>query len=202
MADEWVGRLEKAWADCGETAAMSAADWRFFKVRPGNYPGRRIAAMSYLLLRYRGEGLLAGLINSLHEAAVDDGYRRLEQSLLVAADGYWGRYLDFGLPAGGIVPALLGRERAADIVVNVLLPFAAARGQVEEHPELAEKACGMYRRYPVLAENTLEKHMRKQLGIGRYLVNTARRQQGLIHIYKTLCSQGKCGDCPMGGESC
>jgi hypothetical protein len=198
IAGEWVGRLEKAWAYSGETAAMSAADWRFFKVRPGNYPGRRIAAMSYLMLRYRGEGLLAGLINSLHEAVFDDRYRCLEQPLLVAADGYWGRYLDFGLPAGRIVPALLGRERAADIVVNVLLPFAAALGQAGKHPELAEKAHGMYRCYPVLAENTLEKHMRKQLGIGCYLVNTARRQQGLIHIFKTLCSQGKCGDCPMG----
>jgi hypothetical protein len=202
MADEWVGRLENAWADSGETAAMSAADWRFFKVRPGNYPSRRIAAMSYLMLRYRGQGLLAGLINSLHEAVVGDRCCCLEPSLLVAADGYWERYLDFGLPAGGIVPALLGRERAADIVVNVLLPFAAARGRAEEHLELSEKAFDMYHRNPVLAENTLEKHMRKQLGLGRYLVNTARRQQGLIHIFKTLCSQGKCGDCPVGGERC
>jgi hypothetical protein len=200
-ADEWVSQLEKAWADCGETAAMSASDWRFFKVRPGNYPSRRIVAMSYLLLRYRGEGLLNGLINRINEAAVDDGYRCLEQSLLISADGYWAKYLDFGLPAGGAVPALLGRERAAGIVVNVLLPFAAARGQAEAHPELTEKTSGMYRHYPVLAENSLEKHMRKQMGIGRYLVNTARRQQGLIHIYKTLCSQGKCGDCLIGGES-
>jgi hypothetical protein len=199
-ADEWVSRLEKSWADSGETAAMSAADWRFFKVRPGNYPSRRIAAISYLLLYCREEGLVAGLINSINELAVENGYRGLEQSLLVAADGYWGRYLDFGLPAGRVVPALLGRERAADIVVNVLLPLAAARGRAEAHSELSEKAFDIYRRYPALAENTIEKHMRRQLGIGRYLVNTARRQQGLLHIYKTRCSEGKCRGCPMSRE--
>jgi len=200
IADEWVDKLEKAWADGGETAAMSADDWRFFKVRPGNYPSRRIAAMSYLLLYGRGKGLLVGLMNSLDEAAVDVEYRCLEECLLVGAADYWGRYLDFGLPAGRVVPALLGRERAADIVVNVLLPLADARGQAEAHPELSEKAFDIYRRYPALAENTIEKHMRRQLGLGRYLVNTARRQQGLLHIYKTRCSQGKCQDCPMSRE--
>jgi hypothetical protein len=198
-ADEWAGRLETVWADSGGAAAMSADDWHFFKVRPGNYPSRRIAAMSYLLLRYRTEGLLSGLVNNLCEVAVEGGYRRLERALEIAAEGYWGSHLDLGLPAGGIVPALLGRERAADIVVNVLLPFAAAGGSAA-HPELAEKARAMYRHYPALASNSLEKHMRGQLGIDRHLVNTARRQQGLIHLYKTRCSQGKCADCPMSSD--
>jgi hypothetical protein len=197
IAEEWVGRLEKAWADSGDTAAMSAGAWRFLRIRPGNYPSRRIAAMSYLLLRYRGEGLLAGLIDSFNRAAADDGYHHLERCLLVAADGYWGRYLDFGLPAGRAVPALLGMARASDIVVNVLLPFVAARGDAGAHAGLSGRAIEIYRSYPTLAENTLEKHMKRQLGLSRYLINTARRQQGLLHIYKTLCSQGKCRDCPM-----
>ena len=197
IADELVDKLEKACAECGETPAMSAAVWRFFKVRPGNYPSRRIAAMSCLLLRYRKLGLLAGLMNSLDEAVVDVAYRWLEECLVVAAADYRGCYLDFGLPAGRVVPALLGRERAADIVINVLLPLAAVRGQAGAHTEISEKAFVIYRRYPALAENTIEKHMRRQLGLGRYLFNTARRQQGLLYIYKTRCSQGKCNGCPM-----
>lgn len=202
LAEDWVARLEKIWVTCRETAAMSEDDWHFFKVRPGNLPTRRIAAMGYLLLRYRGEGMLAGLIDRLGEAAIEAGYREMERALLVTADGYWGRYLDFGLPGERGLPALLGRGRAADIVVNVLLPFAAAWGRANERPELAGKASEIYRHYPVLAENTLERHMVNQLGIGRYLVSTARRQQGLLHIYKTLCSQGKCHECPIGRDSC
>jgi hypothetical protein len=61
------------------------------------------------------------------------------------------------------------------------------------------KAFDLYRHYPKLAVNTIERHMRNQLGISRYLVNSAQRQQGLIHIYKTLCSQGECHLCPIGG---
>lgn len=195
-ADDWFDRLEKVWAACRETATMTEDDWHFFKVRPGNLPTRRIAAMCHLLLRYRGKGVLAGLIDRLGEAAIETGYREMERALLVTANAYQDRYPDFSLPV------LLGRGRAADIVVNVLLPFAAAWGRANASPELAGKASEIYRHYPLLAQNTLERHMVNQLGIGRYLVDSAQRQQGLLHIYKTLCSQGKCQDCPIGRDSC
>ncbi len=194
----WVGRLHRAWASLGQAATMSAGDWYSFKVRPGNFPRRRLAAMSYLLLRYRDEGLLKGLINGLEKAPSETGRGGLERLLLVVVEGYWRSNMDFGLPAGRFVPALLGESRAEVTVVNVLLPFATAWGQAASRPGLAEKASQIYRDYPALAENTLEKHMRRQLGISRCLVNSARRQQGLLHVYKTLCSQGKCSECPLG----
>jgi hypothetical protein len=200
-AESWVIRLEKAWAAFGQTAAMSEGDWYSFKVRPGNVPRRRIAAMSYLLLRYRDEGLLAGLIHEMAKASSETGINTLERLLLVSAEGYWSGNMDFGLPSGRAVPALLGKSRAGAIVVNVLLPFAVAWGQADSRLELAEKASEIYRRYPASAENTLEKHMRYQLGINRCQVNSARRQQGLIYIYKTLCSQGKCRECLLNEDS-
>jgi len=69
--DNWEAKLENIWANCREQAHMSAADWRFFKVRPGNHPVRRLAAMSYLLLHYREKGLLAGLEEKLQAAGND-----------------------------------------------------------------------------------------------------------------------------------
>jgi hypothetical protein len=153
--------------------------------------------MSYLLSRYRRGGLLAGLVREFEETPLDGGRSGLEEALLVAAEGYWGRHLDFGVPRSRAVPALLGVNRAGVIVVNVLLPFAVAFGETGADPGLVEKAMEMYHRHPVLPVNTLERHMSRQLGIGRYMVNTARRQQGLIYIFKTYCSQGRCGECPI-----
>jgi hypothetical protein len=198
LPNEWVDRLESAWAALGQAGTMSAGDWHSFKVRPGNLPRRRLAAMSYLLLRYRDEDLLAGLINGLENASPETGRSGTAKALLVTAADYWGKHLDFVLPARRAVPALLGEDRADIIVVNVLLPFAAAWGQIASVLGLGEKAREIYRRYPALAENTLEKHMRRQLGTSRCPVSSARKQQGLLHIYKTLCSQGKCGECPLG----
>jgi len=193
--EDWEAKLEKLWAESGAKAGMSAADWCFFKVRPGNHPVRRLAAMSYLLLRYRQKGLQAGLKEALQEVA-DKACYFLEQALLVAPDSYWGRYLDLGLAALGPAPALLGKGRASAIIINVLLPFAYAAGLAGQK----EKAMLVYRNYNAPAENALVTHMRKQLGISKPFIATARRQQGLIHIYKTFCSQGRRGECPLNHE--
>jgi len=195
VSDGWAGRLRQLWGSHGVAETMDPGDWRSFKVRPGNLPRRRLAAMSYLLLRYRDEGLLAGLGRALENSTSENTRNRLEGSLVVAASDYWAENLDFGLPARGPVPALLGADRASIIIVNVLLPFVAAWGR----PALAEKAAETYRRYPALAENAPERHMRHQLGANRLVVNSVRRQQGLLHVFKTFCVQGKCPECPLGG---
>jgi hypothetical protein len=197
LDDEWVDKLEMLWSSCHERAAMSEDDWHLFKVRPGNLPVRRIVSMSYLLLRYREKGIFE-LVRSLHQETAEAGYGRLAKALQVAADGYWARYLDFGLPGQRGIPALIGSGRAADIIVNIILPFTTAWSQENSYHELARKAQEIYQHYPRLAENTLERHMRKQLGINGYLVNSAQRQQGLIHIYRTLCALGRCHECPLG----
>ncbi len=193
-SDDWEVKLENLRADSGITSVMSVKDWNFFKVRPGNHPVRRIAAISHLLLRYRKTSLLVGLGEKLKEVINTGESSVLEKGLIVTPDEYWGCYMDFGIPALGIAPALLGKERAADIVINVLLPFVYARG------EYNEKALDIYRDYRASEENTLIKHMRQQLGIGRYLADTACRQQGLIHIYQTCCSEGKCRECPFNNS--
>ena len=191
----WAGCLRQLWGSHGVTETMDSGGWHSFKVRPGNLPRRRLAAMSYLLLRYRDEGLPAGLLRVLENAAPETDRSGLEDALVVTASDYWMENLDFGLPARGPVLALLGEDRAGIIVVNVLLPFAAAWGP----SALAAKAAEIYRCYPSLAENAPERYMRRQLGVSRLPVNSARRQQGLLHVFKTFCSQGRCVACPLGG---
>jgi hypothetical protein len=194
----WIERLEDAWAALGQADTMLASDWHSFKIRPNNLPRRRLAAMSYLLGRYRENGLLPVLIGEVENVSPERNYLGLRDWLLVNTAGFWEENLDFGLPARRITPALLGEDRAGIIVVNVLLPLAAAWAQAALRPKLAEKVLEIYHRYPALAENTVEKHMRRQLGIAGCSVSSAQRQQGLLHIYKTLCAQGKCGECPLG----
>ena len=197
--DDWVCELERRWSFSPHSAkAMSPDDWHMFKVRPSNSPVRRIAAASRLLLRFRGKGLSRELVNSVEEAFATKDHHRLEGKLVVAADGYWADHLDFGLSIRGNEPALLGMGQAANITVNVILPFTFAWGRLVSRPELAEQSLALYRHHPRLPANAVERHMRAQLGLGTALVNSARRQQGLIHIYNTLCIQGKCGSCVLG----
>jgi hypothetical protein len=198
--DSRVDRLERLWSSSGVPVAMNRSGWYFFKVRPGNITTRRIAAMSYLLLRCQQWRILENPVNDFCRKAAEKGYHELEQVLYVPASGYWADYLDFGLPGRKNLPALLGKGRAADIIINVLLPLALIQAERISSPEMAQQILEIYHHYPRLMVNHIERHMCNQLGIHSHLVNSARRQQGLIHIYRTLCSEGKCHDCPLGAR--
>jgi hypothetical protein len=141
-------------------------------------PQRRIVGAGYLLARYLGRGLVPGLLQVVGEADVERGHRRLEGGLMIKRDGYG---------------TLIGRGRAREMVVNVLLPFsfAWADGQLREH------ALELYRNYPRLEENQITREMSRQLLVGSGVVNSARRQQGLLHLYKSFCLERKCSQCPL-----
>ena len=71
--DEWVGRLEQLWAGCHHPEVMSESDWHLFKVRPNNVPVLRIAAMSYLVLRYRRRGIFEEMLRMVRQAPTRGG---------------------------------------------------------------------------------------------------------------------------------
>ena len=199
--DDWVAKLEKLWVSSQRTPAMSASNWHLFKVRPNNSPVRRMAAMSHLVLRHRERRILEEVVHKVRDTPLNRGHHELAKILMITANGYWASHFDLGAGSRLGIPTLLGNTRAADISVNVLLPFTYAWGKLTAQPEIVDKSLNLYRHYPELLANTLQRHMTKQLGLNVNLVNSARRQQGLIHVYKTRCSQGRCHDCPLAEEA-
>ncbi|MCJ7605255.1 MAG: DUF2851 family protein, partial [Dehalococcoidales bacterium] len=197
-AGGWAERLERAWSESGAVAALSEKDWHLSRVRPGNYPARRIAAISRLLLRHRNTGLFNGFLREMETGLTEKRGRKHQDSLIVSAGGFWKDYLDFGVAAGKTPPALCGAGRAADILINVALPFAAAQYRMNGEPGEAGRIAESYQVHPGLGENRVLREMRVQLGLERRHATTARRQQGMMHVYKTWCSTGKCRECPLG----
>jgi hypothetical protein len=195
---EYVLRLERRWASGVQPDAMSVSDWELFKVRPGNYPVGRIISLSHWLCRYRPQGFFPALVDLVRQVPAERLYIDLESALLVAAEGYWAGHYDFGLPGlRGTSRTLLGRERASAVIINVILPFTFFWSRQAAEPELGRKVREIYAAYPRRGVNSIERHMRHQLAIGPDLVNSARRQQGLVHLYKAYCTQGKCAECEL-----
>ncbi len=198
--DRWVELLERYWCEYKHGQVMSADSWHLVKIRPNNYPVRRIAGISYLMLRYGKVSLLEEIINLISGIKVDQAHRALEAAMTVMARGYWKTHYDVGGYSRCIAPALIGTSRAAAMAVNVILPFSYAWGSLNAQTELATKSQEIFRTYPKPGANAIERHVSKQLGRSRVPINSALRQQGLIHIYKTFCTQGKCSICPLGME--
>jgi len=191
-----VMELERIWRLVGKGAeAMRESDWHLSHVYPNNSPVRRIVAQSHILQRYREEGLLEGMLRQVRKASMIDGYRLLEEGLIVSGSGYWQYHFDFGYGSKTRRSALLGNGKAAEMVINIILPFAFSWGEMTGEPELKDKAITLYNYYPKLAENGITRHMIKQLCIEDTSGLTACRQQGLIHIFRDYCREGNCDRC-------
>ena len=147
--------------------SMTRKDWHLFRVRPSNHPKSRISGAAELVARFLHKGLVSGL----SEASGSP-------SLVTSA-------LAVGGNEGGSAP--IGAARARDLAVNVVLPLLHALDGESDSPYLA-----LYRRFPKLQGNEVGREMEQQLfpGESRSEVNTARRQQGLLHLAASLRGAG------------
>jgi len=167
---------------------MGEARWELSGIRPCNRPQLRIAGAGYLFARYVEKGLVLGALELVGGVDPKKGYSRPERGMMVRGDG--AKY------------TLIGQGRAKEMVVNVLLPFSFAWGVRTSQAGLKDRALELYRGYPRLEENQVTRQMRRQLfGQGGFgVVNSAQRQQGLIHLYRNCCLEGRCHRCPLGAE--
>ena len=190
--------LEQIWQSAGKKVkTMKKGDWNLSHIYPNNSPVRRIVAQSYLLERYSEGKLLAGILQLVKEAPLPGGHRVLENGLTVAGDGYWRDHFDFDARSKTKISALLGKSKAGEIAVNVILPFAFSWGELANEAKLTEHAIELYRNYPKLAENCVTQHMKKQLGLEEPFDLAACHQQGLIHVFRNYCREGRCSQCPL-----
>jgi hypothetical protein len=195
--DHWEEGLERLWDSFAIKETMNETEWHFFKVRPANFPSRRLAAASYLLTKYLGQGLSQDTLRLVSRFNSRNALIELERSLLVVASGYWANHFDFGV--SGWNPTLIGWGRAREIVVNILLPFCFAWAELAAEVKLKNRVLELYHSYPKLAQNRLTKYMEVKL----FPLNSPQRassacqQQGLIHLYQTYCLKSACHQCPL-----
>jgi hypothetical protein len=140
-----------------------------------NWPERRLAALAGLYARADRD--LAGYV----ERSVSQAEKARD---LVAA---W----QVGAVASG--PALLGQERAREMVLNLVLPFAATR------PFLRQKALAFLTQLPASGAYGRTAFLEANLaGVdGQRRVRSALEQQGLLALVDEWCKQGGCGRCPL-----
>lgn len=176
---EEVSGLRRLWAGTALTRDEDIA-WRWAGGRPLNHPARRLRGMARLLCRHQGPGLVAALAQ-----AVEMGQPQVLEAALVVAQE--------------TPPALIGGERAREMVINVVLPFFGAGGGTSHQQKQAED---LFAGYPPTGSNAVLRQMLSQLGPGlKPWLNTARRQQGLLHLYRCFCTQGRCRQCPWTGST-
>ena len=143
--------------------------------RPANRPQRRLAGLASLYLR-AGRDLQSYALGSV---AAADKAGALIASWQAAVDGV----------------SVLGPDRARELVLNVVLPFALLQ------PVLAEQALALAGALPAAPAYGKTRFLEANLAPaeGKHAVRGALAQQGLLSMLGEWCSQGGCGRCPLSG---
>ena len=144
------------------TRPLIKKDWKLFRVRPANHPVRRIIGAAHIL----DSCIEGGIAHALAADLLQGGNRSLTARLAH--------------------PPYIGKARARDMLVNVALPFLHADARSGRGEALANAAFEAYAVAPKLQDNEITREMCRLCDIGKEVKLTARRQQGLIHLYKAL----------------
>ena len=143
------------------TRPLSRDAWDLHRVRPTNHPAMRVVGAASIVDMYLDRGLLSGLEEDLRE----HGPRYVSKRLTVRP--------------------YVGAGRAGDIVVNVVLPFLHAYAGIRRDRALGDLCLKGYQSFPRLSDNDILREMRRLLGLDLITVHNARRQQGLMQLYRS-----------------
>lgn len=207
--------LEAHWtalSDVHPIPPMEATAWRFFRLRPFNFPTVRLAGLSYLVAAGLSEGLADAFLAVLDEQEDRLPVRRLravrgvlDRLLQHDPTDYWVTHSIWGGGTHTGRSLLIGADRRRDMVVNVILPFLFACARRANRPDRQAAILDMYAIHPKLADNSITRQM-TTLIFSRApdrarLIDSARLQQGLLHIHDRTCHRKDCGHCLMGSAS-
>ena len=199
---EYITEIERIWSEVRNDIKNKPMDgelWSFKYSRPGNYPTRRIAAISSLLAENYETGIFRVIVTSFDKTdnnksdvdAIKASIKSAESVFLELYDDHWSHYYTFGGRRLKKKGRLIGKERATVIFINIIVPVLLAYARKIDDSAFEEKLFKAYKRHPKLSPNNITRFMNYRiLGKGtleRCVVNSARRQQGLLQIFKDFC---------------
>ena len=186
--DEYYLRMKKEYAYLQHKfglVPMDAAQWRFLRLRPNNFPHIRIAQLACLY--YRAHGLLSRIM----EAETLQGVRDI---LRGGTSTYWLTHYTFG-GSSPARPKTLSNSSLDLLTINTVATFLYAYGLHKGNETLCTRAGRFLEE--LKAENNYITRMWEQCGMKAV---HAADSQALIQLKKEYCDKKKCLYCRIGYE--
>lgn len=162
---------------------MEKESWKLFRIRPQNFPYRRIAMLAQFI-----EGGFR-MMNRILEA---EGEKEMRALFEVELSGYWTKHYTFGKP-NERVTATLSRSSIDIILINTVAPLLYAYGELTGSYEMTDKAIKLLE--DLRAEsNSIVSHF-VAYGID---CPDALTSQALVQLKREYCDARKCIYCKIG----
>lgn len=170
-------------ADKFQLKAMEPEAWKLFRIRPQNFPFRRIAMLAHFV--YGGFNLMASILDA-------NGEKEMRQLFTVNLEGYWSRHFTFGSEQPRQTPAL-GQGSIDIVLINVVAPLLYARGEITNDYNLIDRAVNLLE--SLRPERNSIVSAFTQAGIK---VSDALTSQAVIELKREYCDARKCIYCKIG----
>lgn len=164
---------------------MSVDQWRFLRLRPGNFPHVRLAQLAYL---YHKE---QALFSRIMEAETLDAVKKI---LAGGTSLYWEEHFNFRKTSSRRTKRV-GENALNLIVINTVIPFLYAYGLHKADEMLCERATCFLE--ALKAENNYVTRLWSGAGLPVY---TAADSQALLQLQKEYCEKKDCLRCRFGFE--
>lgn len=162
---------------------MEKESWKLFRIRPQNFPYRRIAMLAQFI-----EGGFR-MMNRILEA---EGEKEMRALFEVELSGYWTKHYTFGKP-NERATATLSRSSIDIILINTVAPLLYAYGELTGNYEMTDKAIKLLE--DLRAENNSIVSHFVSYGID---CPDALTSQALVQLKREYCDARKCIYCKIG----
>lgn len=162
---------------------MEKESWKLFRIRPQNFPYRRIAMLAQFI-----EGGFR-MMNRILEA---EGEKEMRSLFEVELSGYWTKHYTFGKP-NERATATLSRSSIDIILINTVAPLLYAYGELTGNYEMTDKAIKLLENLRA-ESNSIVSHF-VAYGID---CPDALTSQALVQLKREYCDARKCIYCKIG----
>lgn len=168
-----------------EKNRINKSQWKFLRLRPGNFPTLRIAQLAALIYSHR---------NIFSKFLETEDASSLNKIFETSPSVYWKTHYQFEKKAKQTVPPL-GSSSIDNLIINVVVPLWIAYGLQKDLQNFMDRSINVLQQLSA-EQNAITKRW-KVLGLKS---KNAHDSQALIEQYNNFCKRRKCLQCVIGNS--
>lgn len=164
---------------------MMKSQWRFLRLRPGNFPTIRIAQIASIF--FHQKNLFSKIISIPSARELYDIFRSMQSE-------YWMRHYRFSKESKELVPPI-GESSIENILINTVAPLLAAYSRWKDDTHYLERAMRIL--HEISPEQNAITKLWAEPGVK---CKSAFDSQALIELYSSYCQKRRCLECKIGSS--
>ncbi|WKZ73473.1 MAG: DUF2851 family protein [Ignavibacteriaceae bacterium] len=197
----YIRSLHEGWnalKDSYDGRTFEKEDWAFYRMRPQNYPTVRLAGGIRLLNEMLNHNLIGNLHRKFREIHNLQMLKVNLRALFVTkGGGYWSRHYNFDTECKPPTKFFIGKNRADEIVLNVVLPILYIFYEMFGKLKYASKTLKLYSEVEMELDNSLVNEISSALNLSSHKFGPLI-YQGMLELFRNKCSKDKCDECEIG----